>query len=387
MKILFITYHYLSGKGGGVFASRAFINAFAEIAEEISLVYPDNGKKADEEIHDKVILHGVPWNQNIIKKILRLLSSKLHNYKFRWILEEVIKDRQFDLVVFDTGMMGDLVRRFRKMGFKTITIHHNSQVEYFRDNNRILLFLSLGLFGKFVWKSEKNSILNSTINFTLTRSDRETLIKNYHPKEDNAIINIGCFKYSRAETKSIPVRNNQIPTFAISGNLGAVQTYKSVVPFLTEYLPLISNDHENFSLIVAGKNPTKETLDLCKRNESIRVVPNPENIDEIICEADIYICPVNLGSGIKLRVMDGLKLGMPVIAHENSARGYEDFSDAGFLFSYADPNSFVTALRKAVIKSREDPGEEIIKLYRKLFSFDSGVERVRHSLRRFGIIK
>ena len=29
MKTLFVTYHYLHGNGGGVFASRGYVNAFA----------------------------------------------------------------------------------------------------------------------------------------------------------------------------------------------------------------------------------------------------------------------------------------------------------------------------------------------------------------------
>lgn len=40
MRILYITHHYLSDNGGGTFASRAYINAFAEIADEMTLLYP-----------------------------------------------------------------------------------------------------------------------------------------------------------------------------------------------------------------------------------------------------------------------------------------------------------------------------------------------------------
>ena len=41
MNVLFITHHYLHGNGGGVFASRAYINVIAEIADHVTLLYPD----------------------------------------------------------------------------------------------------------------------------------------------------------------------------------------------------------------------------------------------------------------------------------------------------------------------------------------------------------
>ena len=47
MKVLFVTYHYLHGHGGGIFASRGFINAFAALSDEMTLLYPvkrENGR-------------------------------------------------------------------------------------------------------------------------------------------------------------------------------------------------------------------------------------------------------------------------------------------------------------------------------------------------------
>ena len=86
------------------------------------------------------------------------------------------------------------------------------------------------------------------------------------------------------------------------------------------------------------------------------------------------LCPTALGSGLKLRIMDGLKTGMPVLTHYVSLRGYEPFLDR-FVFSYADAESFRTALRK--MKSISWNREEIIRAYKDVFSFEAGVERLR----------
>ena len=51
MKLLFITHHYLSGVGGGAFATKAFINALAEIFPNcVTLLFPI--KNIDDKISD-----------------------------------------------------------------------------------------------------------------------------------------------------------------------------------------------------------------------------------------------------------------------------------------------------------------------------------------------
>ena len=77
-------------------------------------------------------------------------------------------------------------------------------------------------------------------------------------------------------------------------------------------------------LTVAGRSPAASILEAAS-SAGARVVPSPEDMSVLIREADIYICPSDNGSGIKLRMMDGLKQGLPVVAHVLASRGYEMF--------------------------------------------------------------
>ena len=40
MRVLIVTYNYLSGFGGGVYGARACINAFAAFYDDVTLLYP-----------------------------------------------------------------------------------------------------------------------------------------------------------------------------------------------------------------------------------------------------------------------------------------------------------------------------------------------------------
>ena len=105
-------------------------------------------------------------------------------------------------------------------------------------------------------------------------------------------------------------------------------------------------------------------------------------MSETIIDRGIFICPTNVGGGIKLRILDGLKLGMPIITHKVSARGYEDFWDKPWFQVYEDKDSFMAALNmiNAVMKENVVLRDEILESYMRIFSFSNGKTRFLSSI-------
>ena len=60
MRVLIVTHNYLSGFGGGVYGARAYINAFAALYDDVTLLYPvQEGNAAPTEISPRVRMIGV----------------------------------------------------------------------------------------------------------------------------------------------------------------------------------------------------------------------------------------------------------------------------------------------------------------------------------------
>ena len=135
-------------------------------------------------------------------------------------------------------------------------------------------------------------------------------------------------------------------------------------------------------LTIAGRNPSPELGELCEK-AGIRLIPSPVSMDPVMEEADCYICPTSLGGGLKLRVMDGLRWGLPVLAHKKSARGYEQFIEHGCMLQYEDLDSFRKALEK--LSRLKLAKKDICALYDEIFSFRAGVERLDEILRNSAI--
>ena len=152
--------------------------------------------------------------------------------------------------------------------------------------------------------------------------------------------------------------------------------------FLNDLLPSVPNDAE---VIITGKNPplnlNEEIRELNSRSKyaQITLIPNPTNIKDIVEDCDIFICPTRLGGGIKLRVMDGLKAGLPVIAHKVSARGYSMFAEKGMLWSFENQEGFKDSLNQIVTNIvNGDIKKKLIKEYAyQQFAFDEKVKLLK----------
>lgn len=160
--------------------------------------------------------------------------------------------------------------------------------------------------------------------------------------------------------------------YIITGNLSSRQNLLSILPWLETYYPLLKEADPDGCLILAGRQPADELISICG-SLGIEVIASPEDMDAVVSTADIYICPSDNGSGIKLRLMDGLRNGLPVVTHQLSTRGYEAFLDKG-VYPYSDKESF----KRAVLSAIEDSGKhELMKqTFKEQFSFAAGVRRL-----------
>lgn len=386
MRVLFITNHFVDGNGGGSFASRAYANAFSEIAEQCIVLHPTKGEDIRHIIPNGITL-GIKNDKPAILKFFDIYRGSIHRYTE--IAPRLTKLFNPDIVVFDNSRCSyNTIKKIRECHAKTITIHHNYEAEYYYDELRLQKTTNI-LFWKqrllhYIRRAECESVNNSDINLTLTHQDIGLINSAYANSNKSSFHRIGCFEYRNRDYKAIACgeKNHESHVFAITGNLSNNQTTQSITSFVRDFFPLVSQVFPNTQLILAGKDPSEEIREVCSHFPNIQIIANPVNMQAVIRQADVYICPANTGGGMKLRVMDGLQLGLPVLCHKISSRGYEAFSESGILFTYTDTQSFKESIQK--IRNKFDNQAfnraSIIDQYISEFSFASGVKRLQSIL-------
>lgn len=385
MKVLIITNHYLDNKAGGTFASLAYINAFASLYQDCTVIYPSRGTNVSH-----LLLPGVktiPCLDNRLKwqKGAEIYLGKLH--RFGKVAIAALKEIKPDIVVFDTSIVScGLVKQAKKSGIFTITIHHNVEYDYLRDNQPSLIYrypYRLTLSG-----TEATAVKFSDLNLTLTLSDSVRLAALYAPQNIHNIKTSGVFEmlHQSLETTvpNLPEKREGIRSFIITGNLSFPQSDLSTCEFIKNLWPVLKSQIKGCNLVIAGSNPSSELIRLTSGKEDLQLVANPVNINEILAGCDCYLCPVDRGSGFKFRILDGLRRGMPVIAHEVSARGYDQLIITGNLLVYNSETSFKNAVQKLIQSKFDNYG--IQNLYKRSFSFEHGLSRLEILLKEAKLI-
>lgn len=371
MRILFITQHYLFQNNGGSNASKGFLWSLANIAYDITLIYPEKvGYISNDFIPPNVKAIPVYDHRTAIRKGLDMYRGRVH--RFHDFIKSHLSTSDYDIIIIDHSFTSIGVMRYiKKTGAKIITIHHNVEADYLKDNEPNWLYRIP--YDYFVRKGEQEALELSDINLTLTDDDAEKF-KSWYPNRDINVHTIGICEYKPSLKKHFETTSfNNI--FVISGSLCFKQSVIPIIDFINRYLPILKEVCPGCKLIITGRNPNKQLSSVCRMQSNIELVPNPDDIDSVIRRASIYICPIFAGSGIKLRVMDGLKRGMPILCHEVSASGYEKIFEAGYMFTYQDNKSFKDSL-SAIINTNINPNDVYAK-YLDCFSLTAGIERLQ----------
>lgn len=338
MKILYILRHNPWGIGGGCYACRNYLEAFSTVFKDASFDILLCDEYYQTTINNSLRKSNFNYigvkARSSIDRLLFPLTKIMHRYQNK--AKEMLRNNKYDYCIFDDNCIaGSLVHDFKNKGVKTIVINHNCELEYYRDN---LKGIKRTLVLPVVKSNESMSYKNCDFNIFLTSED-VALFKALYGHTDATNLVVGCFMQKEevlpiCGDKDLDVHH---PTFVISGTIGNIQNLDGIYYFLDYLYDLLPKDS---SVIITGKNPPASLMKRLAGYNNIVVKPNPDDILSIVKQSDVFLCPTRSGGGMKLRVMDGLRCGVPVLAQDISARGYSQFVEKGCLFHYKDKDDF-----------------------------------------------
>ena len=261
---------------------------------------------------------------------------------------------------------------------KILVIHVNYEPEYQMDNKTLLTLHGFTPF--FVKKNEKKAYLMADCNCFMSKDDERSFQQNYGHSDAPSII-LGAYEYKHTKKPLANCAANQ-NVMAITGSMNSIQTIEGIRNFRNLYFESFCKICKGWKIVISGRNPDNAVLNFAKTNSDIiSVIPNPESMDNIISSSSLFCCPTNVGGGIKLRIMDGLRNGRPVLAHRISARGYEIMHNQPYFKIYHDQKSFEKGLSDLVSYIKEYNPEDVINGYMENFSFEAGTNRLRKAVK------
>src|SRR5581483_11468360 len=90
---------------------------------------------------------------------------------------------------------------------------------------------------------------------------------------------------------------------------------------LGEVWPHVKRSHRDAKLSIVGKQPPAGLLRRAARTEGVSVKADPEDIRVWLRRATVFVCPILDGGGTRLKLLDAMAMGLPIVSTTVGAEG------------------------------------------------------------------
>ncbi|OQO98565.1 hypothetical protein B1689_16255 [Geobacillus sp. 44C] len=119
------------------------------------------------------------------------------------------------------------------------------------------------------------------------------------------------------------------PSIIFFGAMNRIENEDAVLWFLEKIYPLIRNELGDIDFTVVGAHPSSKLIAICNKYSNVKVTGFVEDPGVYFQKAWLAVAPLRLGAGIKVKVLESLAQGVPVVATKVGAEGIDASEEEG----------------------------------------------------------
>lgn len=210
-----------------------------------------------------------------------------------------------------------------------------------RDPDRALRDIYLYLFGnleeKLVARRESKALNEFDLCVTCSERDME-MLKDYCGKTRCVSI---PWCVEKPSSSHVPLEKD-VYDLVFVGSMDWEPNRDAAIWFAGEIFPLLQSRLRNIRLLIAGSHPTGELKGL-DNGKDILVKGFVPDISKFLVSGDIFVAPLRFGGGVKVKVLEAMSHGLPVVATSKAAEGL-DVRNEEHLFIADTPEDFAQSI-------------------------------------------
>ncbi len=234
-------------------------------------------------------------------------------------LAELARTAHFDLVHFDT--VGMLQYRHHFPGAAWVLNHHNIESQMMRQR---IPHAPLALRPYLWWEAlrlerwERIHGGEADLHLVVSELDRARLLEILPGASAEVVENA-------VDTESFrplgsPKRAGRV---VFVGRIDAYANLAAARWLRDEIWPEVLRHRPDASLGIVGRSPPEEILAWGRATPSVEVTGFVDDVRLSFDEAEVFVCPIFQGGGTRLKVLDAMAMGLPVVSHEMALEGLD----------------------------------------------------------------
>jgi len=335
MNILQISNKGIFPPDGGNIATFNLTKSFASLGHNVYLLtmltYKHSNKTEliPKELKHKIILDGISINTkpSIIKIFKNFIASKLPynaerfvSAKFKKHLIKILNDNKFDVIQLEglyPLLYFDEIKKHSKalIAYRSHNIEHNIWKGIAKEKHNIVVKVYLNILSKRILKLEKKYINKYDVILPISQKDA-LFYKNCNCTvpllTTTGGINISSFD-------NLKVQTNYNSIFFI-GALDWQPNQNGLLWFIKNVWVKINKENKNINFYIAGRNAPK-WLEKKISKENIIYLGEIDDAYSFIKSNSIMIVPLFSGSGMRIKIIEGMALKKVILSTSLGASG------------------------------------------------------------------
>ncbi|MFH0894442.1 MAG: glycosyltransferase family 4 protein [Bacteroidota bacterium] len=268
--------------------------------------------------------------------------SRFHTASFSLLLKKILTENKFDVIIFESIFVASYIQLVKKLSDATLILReHNVEHRIWErlatNETSVLKRFYLKLLSRRLRRFELGVMNHFDAIMPVTAEDGMYL------KTKGCIIPIHPFP-AIVDMKSSTHAESAIDSDTIFhiGSMEWMPNIEGVQWFLKEVMPLIQKTFPALKLYLAGRNMPQQLIE--SNIPGVFVEGEVNDATQFILSKNIMIVPLLSGSGIRVKIIEGMALGKTIISTTIGAEGIH-YSNKQNILIADTPDQFLDQIR------------------------------------------
>lgn len=228
---------------------------------------------------------------------------------------------------------------------RAILVEHNVESVLFAQRARVTQCVRerwrLEFDARLTRRAERTSWLAARMVVAVTEDDA-ALIRNTVPGSSVSVVRNGANHLSISSSAACSSKAGNRSSLLLVGNFSYEPNLDAVRILLSKIFPAVAAECPDARLAIVGSNPPTWLIQEASRLPNVVVTGWVPDLSVWLDSADLMICPLRVGGGIKVKILEALTRGLPVVTTPIGSQGLADLP-GGSLIESSDSAALIAA--------------------------------------------